>query len=148
MTDASTPLPYPCPLTACDWIYEAGEPQPDGSRRHPGMSEVDQAIREHAAEHTTDEWVDCVANLRGQLAVAAQPAPIQWCTHCVVEHKQAQLAGNDPAPVLPGVVLATTMTPSGPNISLFCEVRHFLNVGPPKLLLAPAGAIPNGGRLG
>jgi hypothetical protein len=140
------PLRYPCPLRTCDWAYEVNnEPGSDGTRPHPGVDEVEAAIINHGHGHTAAQWIDEITALTQQIS---RPAPIQWCTHCVVEHKQAQLAGTDPVPVLPGVVLATTMTPNGPNISLFCEVRHFLNVGPPKLLLAPAGAIPNGGLRG
>ncbi len=144
MTDSPTTSRYLCPVSDCGWYHEVGDPRLDDPDTIPAAA-IELAIREHCDTHTTEEWLRELAQLRAQLA---QQPPVQWCTHCVVEHKQAQAAGRELPPLHPGVVLATTVGPNGPSIALFCEVRHHLQIGPPKLLVAPAGAIPNGGILG
>lgn len=141
MAEPTTRLRYPCPLRTCDWAYEVGEPGPDGLTVHPGTDEVEAAIINHGHGHTAAQWIDEITALTQQITA---PPVIQWCTLCVVEHKQAQLAGKEPEPVHPGVVLATTTSANGFNVVLLCEIRHPLNVAPPKLLVATAGAVPNG----
>lgn len=135
---------YLCPVTGCGWYHEVGDPRLDDPAADAAAT-IELAIREHCDGHSTEEWLREVSQLRAQLA---QQPPVQWCTHCIVEHKQAEAAGREIPLLFPGVVLATTSGPNGPTVALFCEVRHHLNVAPPKLLIAPAGAVPNGRPLG
>ena len=64
------------------------------------------------------------------------PPPTLVCTLCLIEAKQAAVAGQLPAPVESGVVMAQGM--------LLCEIRHTINVGTPSLLIAQPGQMPNG----
>ena len=86
---------------------------------------------------------DLIAKLSAPASVATPanaPAPPQpWvpmCTPCLLEAKQAQQRGTE-VPEIHGVaVIANGMG--------LCEVRHQIQVEPPKLLLAQPGQMPNG----
>lgn len=78
------------------------------------------------------------------LQVETAPAPQQviWCTFCFIEGKQSALAGKEPLPMLPGIVMATVSNGGAPSTVLLCEQRHPLGVAPPSLLIAQPGQVP------
>lgn len=66
---------------------------------------------------------------------AAIPQPwVPMCTPCLMEAKQAQLRGVDAPEIHGAVVLANGMG--------LCEIRHQIQVEPPKLLVAQPGQVP------
>ena len=75
--------------------------------------------------------------VQGPGSILKPPAPQPWvpmCTPCLLEAKQAQMRGVDVPEVHGVAVIANGMG--------LCEVRHQIQVEPPKLLLAQPGQVP------
>lgn len=145
---------FECSIRGCTWTHEQPGLAPDTISALGGVPEalhrlaeqnaaVETAVREHFASHTVEEWAREVASLREQLAAAladveqaGAPAAQPWipmCTPCLMEAKQAQLRGL-PAPEVNGVAVFA----NGVGI---CEIRHGIQVEPPKLLVAQPGQL-------
>ena len=80
-----------------------------------------------------------VADPEFVLKPGTAPVPQPWvpmCTPCLVEAKQAQQRGVEVPEVHGAAVIANGLG--------MCEVRHQIQVEPPKLLLAQPGQMPNG----
>lgn len=148
---------YECPVSRCDWTYDA----PNGyapmfrdlatGSLKTHSSDINGIIREHCETHSAEDWVRELENMKGRLeemaALAertgadAVPAMLALpCTGCVIDAKQAVARGAEVPEPLPGSVLINGM--------LICDVRHTLNVGTPQLLIAQPGQMPTGGLVG
>lgn len=150
---------YECTISTCDWkhdqpglgpedIRETGSFAEGTYRLSAQVTDTEVIIRAHFETHTVEEWAREVASLREQLAedgdaaaeLAPAPASKPWvpmCTLCLTEAKEAQLRGITP-PEVNGVAVFA----NGVGI---CEIRHGIQVGPPKLLVAQPGQVSSNG---